>query len=131
MTLDALERALSLSFSVKALPDRAIFNHGITLDGEGVAIIAERMDADTARLTLSANVREFLANSTDGYRRYHTWFQALQKRFGVIFDEDTGELSLTFRGEDMTTAAACYKLLQAMWVMASFHWRLTLDDAEN
>jgi len=120
--IDKLYANLRDIYKVDTRHDEQRVFFGIFLDDESSNILFNINPDKTMTVKTDSCFSDWIWHPFQPSEGYTTSVAAIVRRYGLSFDEKRGELSLTFRRNEMTVAAAIYRITAALLSIYALEW---------
>ncbi len=95
---------------------------GMFFDGEEIYFNAEEVAPKTIKIYTDRTFWEWLAYAVVDIGYYHEEIKTVASRFGVVWNEENLELSITFKRNEMSIGQAYFRLMQVVGIVGNFRY---------
>ena len=120
--LDFCEKSFDNLVYVKGNHWKLSIGTNMFFDGDNMTFNLEEIAPKTLKIYTDRTFWEWLAYATTDIGFYHHEIKTVASRFGVDWNEETLELSVTFKRNQMSIGQAFFRLMQTVGIVGNFRY---------
>ena len=122
MILQDINKQLDKLYSTTQCADHISIGTRFTVEGDPVNFLFYQDGSKYCSIVTNRNFSEWIACSTNGWRKAAPLIEKAVKPYGVQWDNEEGRLYIRFRRNEMTVAQALLCLQQAVYVICEIEF---------